>query len=178
MNEDNFENIKHDDDEDENFISRSQKKREVEALQSLGERLVELKPAHLDKLPIDETLRTAIDFAKTLPHRSALRRQMQYIGKLMRFADGEAIAEAIDRFDVTKEAHNKVFHKLEKWRDRLIANDKDNSMLDVIITEYPHTDIQHLRQLVRNAQKEVALNKPPAAARKLFKYLRELEENQ
>lgn len=177
MNEDNFDNIEHDDD-DENFVSRSQKKREVEALQSLGERLVDLKPGQLDKLPIDETLRTAIDMAKTLPHRGALRRQMQYIGKLMRFADGEAIAEAIDRFDVTKEAHNKVFHKLEKWRDRLIANDKDNSMLDVIITEYPHTDIQHLRQLVRNAQKEVALNKPPAAARKLFKYLRELEENQ
>ncbi len=177
MNEENFDNIEHDDD-DENFVSRSQKKREVEALQVLGERLVELKPGQLDKLPIDETLRIAIDLAKTLPHRGALRRQMQYIGKLMRFEDGEAITEAIDRFDVTKEAHNKVFHKLEKWRDRLIANDKDSSMLDVIISEYPHTDIQHLRQLVRNAQKEASLNKPPAAARKLFKYLRELEENQ
>lgn len=176
MNETDFNNIEHDD--EEYIVSRSQKKREVEALQTLGERLVDLKPGQLDKLPIDETLRTAIDLAKTLPHRGALRRQMQYIGKLMRFADGEAIAEAIDRFDVTKEAHNKVFHKLEKWRDRLIANDKDNAMLDVIISEYPHTDIQHLRQLVRNAQKEVALNKPPAAARKLFKYLRELEESQ
>lgn len=175
MNENNFDNIQSDDDED--FISRSQVKREAEALQVLGERLVDLKPGQLDKLPIDETLRHAVDEAKKLPHRSALRRQMQYIGKLMRYEDGEAIANAIDRFDVTKEAHNKVFHKLEKWRDRLIANNKDNSMLDVIISEYPHTDIQHLRQLIRNAQKEVSQNKPPAAARKLFKYLRELEEN-
>jgi ribosome-associated protein len=178
MNEDNFDNIKHDDDDDDYIISRSQKKRDVEALQTLGERLVDLKPAQLDKLPLEETLRDAVDKAKGMPHRSALRRQMQYIGKLMRFADGEAIAEAIERFDVTKEAHNKVFHKLEKWRDRLIANTTDSTMLDVIISEYPHTDIQHMRQLVRNAQKEVEQNKPPAAARKLFKYLRELEENQ
>lgn len=173
MNENSFDTLDHDD--DDNWISRSQKKRDVEALQDIGVKLVDLKPDQLDKLPIDETLRAAVDEAKRLSARGAIRRQMQYIGKLMRNADGEAIQEAIDRFDVTKEAHNKVFHKLEKWRDRLIAD--DNGMLDVILTEYPHTDIQHLRQLIRNAQREIAQNKPPAGKRKLFKYLRELEES-
>lgn len=173
MNDNLFDN--HDHDEDENWVSRSQRKRDVEALQKLGERMVELRPDQLDKLPIDDSLRAAIDEAKRLTARSALRHQMQYIGKLMRHEDGEAVQAAIDRFDVTKKEHNQVFHKLEKWRDRLIANDAQ--MMDVILTEYPHTDIQHLRQLVRNSQREASQNKPPATAKKLFKYLRELEES-
>ncbi len=172
MNEDNFDNLEYD---DENWVSRSQKKRDVEALQDIGVRLVELKPDQLEKIDISDTLREAIIEAKRLTSRSAIRRHMQYIGKLMRNEDGEEIQAAIDRFDVTTQAHNQVFHKLEKWRDRLINNEK--GMLDVILTEYPQTDMQHLRQLVRNAQKEQSQNKPPAATRKLFKYLRELEEN-
>jgi ribosome-associated protein len=172
MNEDNFDNLEYD---DENWVSRSQKKRDVEALQDIGVRLVELKPDQLEKIDISDTLREAIIEAKRLTSRSAIRRHMQYIGKLMRTEDGEEIQAAIDRFDVTTQAHNQVFHKLEKWRDRLINNEK--GMLDVILTEYPQTDMQHLRQLVRNAQKEQSQNKPPAATRKLFKYLRELEEN-
>lgn len=173
MNEDNFDDLN---EQEEEFISRSQIKREAEALQKLGERIIGLRPDQIEKLPIGETLLDAILEAKRLTSRNALRRQQQYIGKLMRHEDGDAIQQAMDRFDVTKEAHNKIFHKLEKWRDRLISN--DDGMLDVIISEYPHTDIQHLRQLVRNAQKEASQNKPPAAARKLFKYLRELEEAQ
>ncbi|QEQ97461.1 ribosome biogenesis factor YjgA [Neptunomonas concharum] len=171
MNEDNFDNLEYD---DENWVSRSQKKRDVEALQDIGVRLVELKPDQLEKIDISDTLRDAVIEAKRLTSRSAIRRHMQYIGKLMRNEDGEEIQAAIDRFDVTTQAHNQVFHKLEKWRDRLINNEK--GMLDVILTEYPQTDMQHLRQLVRNAQKEQSQNKPPAATRKLFKYLRELEE--
>lgn len=171
MNEDNFNNLEYD---DENWVSRSQKKRDVEALQDIGVRLVELKPDQLEKIDISDTLRDAVIEAKRLTSRSAIRRHMQYIGKLMRNEDGEEIQAAIDRFDVTTQAHNQVFHKLEKWRDRLINNEK--GMLDVILTEYPQTDMQHLRQLVRNAQKEQSQNKPPAATRKLFKYLRELEE--
>ncbi len=171
MNEDNFDNLEYD---DENWVSRSQKKRDVEALQDIGVRLVELKPDQLEKIDISDTLRDAVIEAKRLTSRSAIRRHMQYIGKLMRNEDGEEIQAAIDRFDVTTQTHNQVFHKLEKWRDRLINNEK--GMLDVILTEYPQTDMQHLRQLVRNAQKEQSQNKPPAATRKLFKYLRELEE--
>ena len=171
MNEDNFDNLEYD---DENWVSRSQKKRDVEALQDIGVRLVELKPDQLEKIDISDTLHDAVIEAKRLTSRSAIRRHMQYIGKLMRNEDGEEIQAAIDRFDVTTQAHNQVFHKLEKWRDRLINNEK--GMLDVILTEYPQTDMQHLRQLVRNAQKEQSQNKPPAATRKLFKYLRELEE--
>ncbi|MBT3146926.1 ribosome biogenesis factor YjgA [Neptunomonas phycophila] len=161
--------------EDDDFVSRSQRKREVEALQDIGTKMIDLRPDQLKRMPIDETLYDAIVEAKRLSSRNALKRQMQYIGKLMRHEDGDAIQAQLDRFDSTSEAHNQMFHKLEKWRDRLIAN--ESGMLDVIINEYGTIDVQHLRQLVRNAQKEKADNKAPAASRKLFKYLRQLEES-
>lgn len=169
-------NVNHPEQEEEEWISRSQIKREAEALQKLGEKMVDLRPDQIEKLPIGDTLKAAVYEARRLSARGALRRQMQYIGKLMRNEDGEAIQAALDRFDVTKEAHNQVFHKLEKWRDRLISGEKD--MLDMLLQTYPATDIQYVRQLVRNAQKETSQNKPPSAARKLFKYLRELEESE
>jgi ribosome-associated protein len=173
MNDNLFDDIPQDE-EDDGYVSRSQRKREVEALQDLGKKLIDLKPDQLDKMPIDESLRRAIDEAKRLTSRNALKRQLQYIGKLMRREDGEAIQAMLDRFDTTSDIHNQVFHKLEKWRDRLLADEP--GMFDLLMTEYADVDIQHLRQLIRNAQRETQQNKPPASARKLFKYLRALEE--
>lgn len=171
MNKDKFDTYE---DEDDDWISRSSMKREAEAMQKLGARLIELKPNQLDNIPMDETLREAVDEAKRLkPRTNALKRQFQYIGKLMRFEDVELIEKGINGCDLQHEEYNKIFHRLERWRDRLLANDP--GMIDVIISEYPHTDIQRLRQLIRNTQKEVAASKPPLTAKKLFKYLRELE---
>ncbi|MEM5530664.1 ribosome biogenesis factor YjgA [Gammaproteobacteria bacterium AS21] len=171
MNNDKFDTYE---DDDEDWISKSSLKRDAEALQVLGSQLIDLKPSQLDNIEMDETLRDAIDEAKRLKVKSgAFKRQCQYIGKLMRFEDPEAIELAINKCNLQHEEYNKVFHRLERWRERLLANDE--GMLDVILEQYPQTDIQYIRQLIRNTQKEISSNKPPLTSKKLFKYLRELE---
>ncbi|NRA21323.1 MAG: DUF615 domain-containing protein [Oceanospirillaceae bacterium] len=161
-------------DEDDDWISRSSLKRDAEALQRLGAKMIDLKPHQLDSIEMDENLRDAIDEAKRLKPRSgALKRQFQYIGKLMRFEDADVIEKGINGCDLKHEEYNKIFHRLERWRDRLLDNDE--GMIDVILAEYPHTDIQHLRQLIRNTQREISKNKPPLTSKRLFRYLRELE---
>lgn len=171
MNKDKFDTLEQ---EDDDWVSRSELKREAESLQVLGTKLIDLRPDQLKKIEIDETLRDAVEEAKRLkPRSNALKRQRQYIGKLMRYEDADTIVDAINSFDIKREEYNKVFHRLERWRDRLIAGDQ--AMLDVILDEYPQTDIQFLRQLIRNTQKEIAAQKKPTSSKKLFKYLRELE---
>jgi ribosome-associated protein len=171
MNNDKFDTYE---DDDEDWISKSSLKRDAEALQVLGSQLIDLKPSQLDNIHMDETLRDAIDEAKRLKVKSgAFKRQCQYIGKLMRFEDPEAIELAINKCNLQHEEYNKVFHRLERWRERLLASDE--GMLDVILEQYPETDIQYIRQLIRNTQKEISSGKPPLTSKKLFKYLRELE---
>jgi len=171
MNNDKFDTYE---DDDEDWISKSSLKRDAEALQVLGSQLIDLKPSQLDNIDMDETLREAIDEAKRLKVKSgAFKRQCQYIGKLMRFEDPEAIELAINKCDLQHEEYNKVFHRLERWRERLLANDE--GMLDVVLEQYPQTDIQYIRQLIRNTQKEISDGKPPLTSKKLFKYLRQLE---
>jgi ribosome-associated protein len=154
--------------------SRSQVKREMEALQELGKRITELRPDQQAQVPMDERLANAVAEMRRISSHGARKRQLQFIGKLMRTADAEAIREAVDRFDSASAAHNQLFHALEQWRERLISG--DNDVLQAYIEEHPQVDVQHLRQLVRNAKKERDQNKPPAQARKLFRYLREISE--
>lgn len=170
------DNFNPDDNElDEDFVSKSQRKRDMDKLQTLGARLPELNKEQLAKVPLSDVLRQAVEEAQRLKPRSeATRRQMQYIGKLMQAEDAEAVQAAIERFEAGKQAHMQIFHKLERWRDRLILG--DNSDLQAYLNDDPDADIQHLRQLLRNAKKEASLDKPPVASRKLFKYLRERAE--
>lgn len=160
---------------DEEWVSKTQRKREMEALQAIGAQLPELNQEQLDKVPMGDDLRRAVLEAKRLQPRSeAIRRQLQYIGRLMRGEDAEAIQQALDRFEAGKQAHLQIFHKLERWRDRLIGG--DNNDLQAYLEEDAEADIQHLRQLLRNAQKEAKQGKPAGAGKKLFKYLRERAE--
>lgn len=161
--------------DDEDFgPSRSQVKRDMEALQELGRQITELNPEQQAQVPMGERLANAVAEMRRISAHGAKKRHLQYIGKLMRTEDADAIREAIERFDSASAAHNQHFHALEKWRDQLI--DGDNEVLQRYIEEHPGADIQHLRQLVRNAKKERQQNKPPAQARKLFRYLREISE--
>ncbi len=161
--------------DDEEWVSKSQRKREMIALQDLGAKLPELNKEQLKKIPMTIELQKAVEEAQRLQPRSeAIRRQLQYIGRLMRSQDVEAITTAIERFEAGKQAHAVMFHKLERWRDRLILG--DNSDLQAYLQEDEGADIQHLRQLLRNAQKEQQQGTPPIASRKLFKYLRERAE--
>lgn len=154
--------------------SKSQIKRELHALQDLGERLTTLKPDVLAKLPLTDALQRALAEAPKHKAHVARKRHLQYIGKLMREQDIEAIVGLIDQLDSSTREYNERFHALERWRDRLIEG--GDTALESFVVEYPNTDRQHLRGLIRHAQHEAAHNKPPAAARKVFKYIRDLDE--
>lgn len=154
--------------------SKTQVKRELHALQDLGQRLAALKPDLLNKLPLTEELRTALAEAPRHTANSAKKRHTQFIGRLMRDQDTDAILTLLDQLDASTRQYNERFHGLERWRDRLL-NGNDET-LESFVSEYPEADRQHLRQLIRQGQHEAAQNKAPAASRKIFKYIRELDE--
>ena len=156
--------------------SKSQVKRDLHALQDLGQRLTTLKPDIQDKLPLTDVLRRALAEAPKHTANSAKKRHMQFIGKLMRAQAIEAITALIDQMDASTRQYNERFHTLERWRDRLLAG--DDEVLEAFVRDYPETDRQHLRGLIRHAQHEAARNKVPTASRKIFKYIRDLDETQ
>lgn len=166
----------HDDGQKEDEKSKSQVKREMHAFQELGRRLVELKPTQLDKLELTDKLRAALEEAHRHTARGALKRHLSFVGKLVREQpDIEAIQAYVDRLDSSSQAHAQYFHQLERWRDRLLTGKPEEQ--EAFIDAYPNADRQTIRQLVRQASKEAADNKPPAAARKLFKLIREVAEH-
>lgn len=167
---------KNEDDDDEIiWVSKSEIKRDAEALKDLGTELVELGKNALEKIPLDEDLLAAIELAQKIK-KEGRRRQIQLIGKMLRARDVEPIQIALDKL---KNRHNQqvsLFHKLEVLRDRLVEEGDD--AVPTVLDLYPDADRQQLRSLIRNAQKEKAANKPPKAFRQIFQYLRELSEKQ
>jgi ribosome-associated protein len=151
--------------------SKSRQKREVEALQALGEILVELPDAQFKRIELPDELRTAVADCRKITQNGALRRQKQYIGKLMRGIDPAPIQAQLDVFSGVSAAENARLHQAEKWREKLIA---DNETLTLFLNQYPDADATHLRQLIRNARDEAARNKPPKAFREIYKALREV----
>lgn len=154
--------------------SKSAVKREMHALQQLGADIVKLSAGQLATIPMDEKLSEAIGTARRIKSNEGLRRQMQYIGKLMRSADIEAIKEAMRQLEEGRKEDARRFHQLELWRDQLL--EQGPKACEQVLQRFPAADGQHLRQLISRANKEQQLNKPPASARKLFRYLRELDE--
>lgn len=155
--------------------SKSQVKRECHHLQDLGDEIVKLSNDDLNSLELPADLSEAVITARKIKSRSGLKRQRQYIGKLLREADSEAIELQLRKIQHRHDTNTARFKRLEKWRNQLVDNDKD--VLDEIIQRYPEIDRQHIHQLTRTAHQEKLKNKPPAASRKLFKYLRELEDD-
>lgn len=166
-------------DDEDNIISRTEIKRQMDALKHLGKRITELRPDQQEKIPMDSVLRGAVAETRRITSNGALKRHMQYIGKLMRHADTDAIQSALDQFDTASQAHNQKFHAIEVWRDRLtLPGDAGNEALEMFINAYPACDIQQLRQLVRNARKELEKQQPPTHFRKLFRFLREATDSE
>ncbi len=161
--------------EEETGPSKSQIKQEMRELQELGQQLVELSSEQLDSFELDDQLRDSIDLMKRTTKNEAKRRLLQYIGKLMRNVDPEPIRTRFDELQQQSKQAVHLHHSAERWRDRLLDSD-DKAALNAFIDEFPHTDIQSLRQLIRNAAKEKQNNKPPSSARKLFKLVRETLE--
>ena len=156
------------------YVSRAELKRDMQELKDMGSRLMEMKPSLLDKLPLHDRLRAALDESKRIKSMNARKRHLGFIGKLMQDQDIEPIKELLSRLDATSDEYNRHFHQLERWRDRLI--NEGQPALTAFLEKYPEAENQHVRQLVRNAKKEAEQEKPPAAARKLFKYIRELDK--
>jgi ribosome-associated protein len=154
--------------------SKSALKREMTELQKIGEELVNLAPAKLAKISMPEQLDEAVRLARRLKNREGKRRQMQYIGKIMRTIDSVAIQQKLESFHHQSQSFRQELHRLEQWRDRLIA--EGDPAISELLLDSPELDRQHLRQLIRQANKEASQNKPPAASRKIFQYLRESSE--
>ena len=152
--------------------SRTKRKEAVEALQALGVRLVELPTDRLAKVNMPDSLRDAVREAQRISDFEGRRRQLQYIGRLMRDVDPEPLQAAIDAFDGVSAVENARLHRLERLRNDIMENER---VLESVLAEHPGADIQYLRQLRRNALKERELNKPPKAFRTLFQILKELE---
>ncbi len=146
-------------------LSKTRRKQEMHALQDIGEQLVQLDLKRLAELGLPETLNDAIIEAKRMHKHEARRRQMQFIGKLMRDVDATPILEKFDLWSGVTLQHTAWLHLLERWRSRLLADERAFAELG---QEYPAADLQHLRALARNAHKEKLANKPPRSFRALF----------
>lgn len=161
---------------DENLPpSKTKLKNEAEAQQALGVRLCELSKEKLLKLDLPESVYAAVLESKKITANGAIRRHRQYLGRLMREIDTAPIEEQLAKWDGKNQEENAKFHQLERWRERMI---KDIKALDEFIALYPQTDIQQMRTLIRNAQKEMLANKPPKSSREIFKLLREYAQSQ
>lgn len=155
--------------------SKSELKRRMTALQVLGETLTGLSDKQLRQIPIDDQrLADAIQETRRITSNSARRRHLQFIGKLMRDIDAEPIAEAVAALDRERHQAAAQFQGLEKVRDQLLAAGLPG--IEDIIKRWPHADRQHLRQVLLQDQREQQRNQAPAARRKLYRYLRELDE--
>lgn len=156
--------------------SKSLLKRQMLALQKLGETLTGLSEKQLLQIPIEnERLLTVIRETRSMRSHSARRRHLQLIGKLMRDIDAQPIERALQSLDRQRQDNANAFHQLEALRDEMLAAGLPG--VELAALRWAEADRQQLRQLILQHQREVARGKPPAASRKLFRYLRELQEH-
>jgi len=141
------------------------------ALQELGAQLVELNEQQLASMQLPEALLDAVLEARGLSKREARRRQLQFIGRLMRDIDAVPIRDRLQEWRGQGREHTAQLHSLERWRDELLAGDP---ALARFLREYPAADSQKLRTLIRNARREQGADLPPKNYRELFRALREM----
>ena len=144
-----FNDTNYEDDED--WVSKSQVKRDMIALQEIGEQLIGLKAAELAKFPLSQTMLDAIDESRRVKGHEARRRHMQYVGKVMRNEDTEGIQREFDKLDTSSELFLRLQNQAERWRERLIKTKEAEAQW---IEENEGIEIQAFRSLVRAARKE------------------------
>jgi ribosome-associated protein len=135
--------------------SKSQVKREMLALLDLGKQLVDLSPERLKQLPLSEKLYEAIRQAQRTPSREGLRRQIHYVGKLMRDAPADEIRAQLDIWENGSREQTRAMHRIEALRDLLL---RDDEALTGLLRDYPSADVQQLRTLIREGRKEAKAN--------------------
>ncbi|MBP6513895.1 MAG: DUF615 domain-containing protein [Steroidobacteraceae bacterium] len=152
--------------------SKGMLKRAAHAVQDLADELIAAPETLLDSLDLPEKLRDAIDLARRITAHGGLARQRQYVGKLMRHADVEAIRAALEARDQQQKTEARRFQSIEDWRDRLL--DGGAEALAAFGAEHPAADLAELGRLVAQAHAERSADRPPAAARELFKRVRDI----
>ena len=155
------------------IASKTKRKREMHALQALGAALVALPESQLGGLALENSLYEAVIEAKRITSHEAKRRQIQYIGRLMREVDPEPIRARLAAVEGHSAQANARHRRLESWRERLVA---DESSLTEFAAAYPGADLQALRTLLRNARKERKDGTPPRAYREVFRFLKEVSD--
>ena len=155
-------------------LSKSAVKREMLALQALGEQLTKLSSTQRERIVMPDNLREALNQAASMKSREARRRQLQYIGKLMRQVDTEPLRAALDTGTARQRQQTEALHALESLRDRLIS--EGNPAIEKLLHQWPTADRSRLRQLVRAAREKPATG--DRSTRKLFRYLATLQAEQ
>lgn len=155
----------------DDWLSKTAKKRQMEELQNLGMALTKLSEQTIKKIQLPEELYQAIKDYKKITSNGATKRQAQYIGRLMRDLDPTPIREFLAKLTGDNQAHNAFLQRVEHMRSRLIEQD---DALTQFITNYPHADVSTLRTLIRNARKEQAENKPPKHFRALYQEIKQI----
>ncbi|MFZ6801280.1 ribosome biogenesis factor YjgA [Undibacterium sp. Di24W] len=155
--------------------SKSELKRQMTALQKMGQELVDSARDRVKRVPMPEDVRDAILECQNITNHEGRRRQMQFVGKKMRTLDEAEVAliqKTIDSWKGASKSETAAMHSLERKREKLLAKDE---ALTELMAENPELDVQHLRTLIRNARKEQAENKPPKAYREIFQILKEIQ---
>jgi ribosome-associated protein len=152
--------------------TKSQRKRDMQDLQDLGEKLSRLRADQVRELPLEDGLIVAILAAQKMEPSEHRRRQMQLVGKLMRGEDVGLINAAYERATTVSQADLQALHDLEQWRARLLA--EGDAAIGEALQAFPGAEASQLRQLIREARREAEKEKPPVSARKLFRYLKSL----
>jgi ribosome-associated protein len=166
-----MDNADNQDDRQADKPSKTRRKKDMHALQALGASLVDLAPAQIAEIDMPESLRAAVLEAQRIKSHEGRRRQMQYIGRLMRDVDPAPIRAKIDAWRGQSREATATVHAIERWRNRLLA---DEDALTAFIDAHPDGDVPHLRALIRNARAELTASKPPRAYRELFREIRRL----
>jgi ribosome-associated protein len=159
---------------DREIVSKTRRKQEMHELQALGAELARLSEAQLASIELPEELREALLEAKRISSHEAKRRQMQYVGRLMRDLDPEPIRVRLGEIEGNSARATARHRRLESWRERLLG---DDAALTAFAAEHPGADLQTLRTLIRNARKEASAGKPPRAYRELFRVLKSIESS-
>ena len=153
--------------------SKSARKRAHRAIQDLGETLIELTPGLLERIPLQRTVRDAVEFGRGL-RKGARKRHLRHLANLLASEDLDAVHDALDRATGASRAETARLHRVERWRDRLL--EEGDEALGDLVADYPQADRQKLRQFVRAVRRERERGAPPRQFRELLRYLRVLDE--
>ena len=170
-------NIDTEDDEEwsdeDDLPSKSNLKREHLGYQKLALLLRDLPEGTFAEMPLSDRLRDQLLVARRI-NKGALKRQVRYLGRIIADEGAEEIEATLDAIYKARDNNTRAFKELERWRDQLLSGDQ--ALLTELVDQFAHADVQHLRQLIRNATRESERQKPPKSARLLFRYLSELRD--